>query len=280
MMTINSIRGLRRALVRFRAEGRTIGLVPTMGALHEGHLSLIRRSKKECDVGVVSIFVNPTQFGPREDYARYPRPKALDCRLAREAGADIVFYPSPDEMYPPGHETVVDVPVLSRGLCGASRPGHFRGVATIVAKLFIAVMPDRAYFGEKDFQQTAVIRRMTRDLGLPIAVRVCPTVRAADGLALSSRNQYLSSREREEAVVLYQALREARRQVRAGERSARVLLAQARRRIRSTSGRIDYLECVDAATLEPVQTLRGPSVMAAAVFFGRTRLIDNIALQI
>lgn len=258
-------------------------LVPTMGALHAGHAALIDRARQLAGrrgTVVVSIFVNPTQFGPREDLARYPRPFAADRDLCEQHGADAIFHPTPAAMYPAGYSTFVEESAVSAPLCGVSRPGHFRGVCTVVLKLFQIVQPAMAVFGLKDYQQCAVIRRMVRDLNLPVRIVPVATVREADGLALSSRNRYLSAEERAQAPVLRRALLAARAQVRAGERSA----ARLRRTLVATIGtaplaRLDYAEIVDADSLAAVKTIERPTVAALAVFFGRTRLIDNLALK-
>jgi len=280
MQTIQTIARLRKILETARKTGKTIGFVPTMGAFHQGHLSLIRQCKKENARRVVSIFVNPTQFGPKEDYRQYPRNKRRDCRLAAEAGADIIFYPSADEMYPSGHSTLIDTGDLTRTLCGKSRPGHFHGVATVVAKLFLIVGPDRAYFGQKDYQQTVVIRKMVRDLNFPVRIKVVETMRESDGLAMSSRNIYLTPRERSEAGTLYASLKTAKHEVLEGELSVARIKARIRSMILKTSGRIDYIECVDAQTLRPIKRFDGRCVIAVAIHFGKARLIDNIILQI
>lgn len=276
-----SIAAVRNVLDKARREGRTIGLVPTMGALHEGHLSLIRRARADNELVVVSIFVNPAQFGAGEDLDTYPRDLGRDLRLAEDAGADLVFSPSVAEMYPPGYSTWVDVEGLTEGLCGASRPGHFRGVCTVVAKLFAICGPDRAYFGEKDAQQLAVIKRMVRELNIPVEVASCPTVRETDGLALSSRNTHLSGAERAEAPVIFRALSAARTLVENGERDA----ARLKSEIRSVLGdaglaTVDYVEIVDAASLAPVEVLAGRCLIAVAVWFGDTRLIDNLTVEV
>lgn len=276
---IEKIAEMRRLVKHAHAAGQTVGLVPTMGALHEGHLSLIRRARAENDVVVVSIFVNPTQFGPHEDFARYPRPWERDVRLAEEAGADVVFHPSAEEMYPEGYSTWVEVEGLTEGLCGASRPGHFRGVATVVTKLLHICQPERVYFGQKDAQQLAVIRRMVRDLDFPVEVVDCPTVREADGLALSSRNTYLSPEERAQAPVLYRALREVERLVQTGETQVSELVAAARAVLaKAPLAQVEYVEIVDAESLEPVARVEGPCLVALAVRFGDTRLIDNVLI--
>ena len=280
MKTISSIYALRKILAAHRRKKHTIGFVPTMGALHEGHLSLIRRCRKDDDIVVVSVFVNPTQFGPREDFKLYPRNRANDLALARSAGCDIVFFPSVSAIYPRGKSTTVTVPEVSQGLCGSKRPGHFQGVATIVAKLFNIVQPEHAYFGQKDYQQVVVIKRMVADLNIPLHIHTVPTFREPDGLAMSSRNRYLSPRQRNEAAVIYRSLTLAKSRIAEGERSSVKIKSIIRRQISKTSGRIDYIECADAYTLQPLARLGGKCVIAAAVFFGKARLIDNIVLQI
>ncbi len=255
----------------------TVGLVPTMGALHAGHLSLVELARAETDFVVVSIFVNPTQFGPAEDFSRYPRPLQDDLRKCRRAGVDLVFHPEPAEMYPPGSCTHVEVSRLQEGLCGASRPGHFRGVATVVLKLFNIVEPDFAYFGQKDAQQVRVIQQLVADLNMPTIIRVGPTVRESDGLALSSRNQYLDPSQRENASVLYRALTEAAHRLRQGERDAGSLRRLLVQRIGATPGAVlDYAAVVAADTLQPLTQVQGPTLLALAVRFGNTRLIDNV----
>ena len=260
--------------------GNTIGLVPTMGALHAGHASLIRAAAASCTHVAVSIFVNPTQFGPNEDFSRYPRTFAADCALAEAAGADVVFAPSVEELYPNGPEsTFIEVPALSSRLDGKSRPGHFRGVATVVAKLLIAAEPDRAFFGQKDSAQVAVLRRMVLDLRLATEIVVCPIVREPDGLALSSRNIYLSSEEREWALTLSRAVRQAQALFAAGERRAAKITQAARMTFAEMPQiRVDYIALVDWATLEPVETAAPGSLFAVAAWVGATRLIDNTIL--
>jgi len=256
--------------------GNTIGLVPTMGALHAGHASLIRAAKVSCSQAVVSIFVNPTQFGPNEDFARYPRTFEADCALAQAEGADAVFAPPVEELYPAGAATFVEVEGLSKRLDGGSRPGHFRGVATVVAKLFIASEADRAFFGQKDAAQVAVLRRMVADLRLATEIVVYPIVREPDGLALSSRNAYLSPGERTQALALSRAIRQAEGLVAKGERHASALNAAAREVLAVESAvRVDYIELVDWATLEPVEVAAPGSLFALAAWVGATRLIDN-----
>ncbi|OAT80711.1 pantoate--beta-alanine ligase [Desulfotomaculum copahuensis] len=270
-----------RAFVRLvRARGQTAGLVPTMGYFHQGHLSLMRRAGEVCDAVVVSIFVNPLQFGPQEDFERYPRDFERDAALAEEAGVDAVFVPPALVMYPPGFATHVEVGRLTGCLCGASRPGHFRGVATVVNKLFNIVQPDRAFFGQKDAQQVLVIRRMAADLNLPLEIEAVPTVREADGLAMSSRNVYLDPEQRRAAPVLYQSLQEAEKLVQAGERNAARLRGAVLEKITGAPGaQVDYVEIRSLPDLEPLTELRGPALLALAVRFGATRLIDNTVLN-
>lgn len=272
--TVAQVEAARRA-------GRSVGLVPTMGYLHEGHLSLARRARAENDLVILSIFVNPAQFGPGEDFERYPRDLERDLALAAQAGVDLVFHPEPAKMYEPGHATWVEVQGLTDHLCGSSRPGHFRGVTTVVTKLFGVCRPDRAYFGQKDAQQAYVIRRMVRDLDLGVQIVICPIVREGDGLALSSRNVYLSSEERAQAPALRRALDDVEAYVAAGQRDPAALLAAARDRLSEAPlGRIDYIEVVDTETLGPVALLEGEILVALAVFFGKTRLIDNTVIRL
>ncbi len=257
-------------------QGQRIGLVPTMGALHEGHLSLIRTARKETDFLAVSIFVNPTQFDPGEDYDRYPRDLERDLELCRAEGVDLVFTPEPHAMYPKEHVTYVIQERLSQHLCGLSRPGFFHGVCTVVAKLFNLLLPDVAYFGQKDYQQSAVIRRMVVDLNMPVEIRVLPTVREEDGLAVSSRNGYLSPEERREATYLHKALERARALVAEGRTDAAELKKAMQEEVaRAPSAQVDYIAVVDAETLENVQEVSGRAVAALAVWIGDTRLIDN-----
>ncbi|MER3420693.1 MAG: pantoate--beta-alanine ligase [Chloroflexota bacterium] len=257
-----------------------LGFVPTMGYLHEGHLALVRRARAECPSVVVSIFVNPTQFGPREDFARYPRDPERDLALLEKEGVDLVFMPEAAEMYPPGFDTWVEVGTITRRLEGRARPGHFRGVATVVCKLFNIVQPRRAYFGEKDAQQLRVVRKMVRDLDMPIEIVPVPTVREPDGLALSSRNVYLSPDERRQALALSAALRLAQELVAQGERRAAVLRARMRRRIRQEpDARIDYVSVADAETLEELTVVDRPALVSLAVRIGATRLIDNVVVE-
>jgi pantoate--beta-alanine ligase len=263
-----------------RSGGNSVGLVPTMGALHAGHASLIRAATASCSYVAVSIFVNPTQFGPNEDFARYPRTFDADCALTEAEGADVVFAPTVEELYPRGAATFVDVEDLSNRLDGASRPGHFRGVATVVSKLLIAAEPDRAFFGQKDAVQCAIVRRMAADLRLATEIVVCPIVREPDGLALSSRNVYLSPAERIQALVLSRAVRQAEASVASGERRARSLLDAARKTLAAEPGvRTDYSALVDWATLEPVEIAAPGTLFAVAASVGKTRLIDNTILS-
>ena len=269
-----------RALCRSAKSGRKrLGLVPTMGALHEGHLSLVRAAREKTDVIATSIFVNPTQFGPTEDFSRYPRALEKDCAILEREGVEFVFAPAVEEMYPAGAVTWVTVEGLSDRLCGKSRPGHFRGVATVVAKLFHIIEPDAAFFGQKDAAQHAIIRKMVRDLDMPVAIEVCPIVREADGLALSSRNTYLNTEERKSALVLYRSLQCAQELFRTGERNSAKLIAAARQEFASESNvRLDYFKIVNPDSLEHVLDTSSPSLAAVAAYVGNTRLIDNIVL--
>jgi pantoate--beta-alanine ligase len=280
MEVIRAIAMARKACDAARSAGRTVGFVPTMGAFHDGHLSLMRRARDERDAVVVSIFVNPLQFGPGEDLSRYPRDEERDLSMARELEVEVVFAPNVEEMYPAGHQEVtVDPGPLGERLEGARRPGHFRGVATVVAKLFDVVGPSTAYFGEKDAQQLAVVRRMVRDLSLPIDVVGSPTVREPDGLATSSRNAYLSPEQREAAGCLFLALSEAAEMARGGERDAATLVAAMAREMGATpEARIDYAAVVDEETFEEVGMITGPVRALVAARFGETRLIDNLLL--
>jgi pantoate--beta-alanine ligase len=284
MRILRTVAELRRWSRALRvAGGNTLGLVPTMGALHAGHAALIRAARASSTHVAVSLFVNPTQFGPNEDYARYPRAFEADCALAAAEGADVLFAPTAEELYPNGpNSTFVEVPTLSDRLDGQSRPGHFRGVATVVAKLFIAAEPDRAFFGQKDAAQVAVLRRMTADLLLATGIVVCPIVRDADGLALSSRNAYLTPAQRTQALTLSRAVRQVESLVAQGERRASMLLASAHGVFAAEPSepefRIDYIVLVNAATLEPVDTAIPGTLFAVAAWVGSTRLIDNAIL--
>lgn len=275
-----AIDAVRQAVTAARGRGLTVGLVPTMGALHEGHASLLRAARAETGFVVASIFVNPTQFGPKEDLARYPRPFAADLEVCEKEKVDLVFAPGPGTMYPPGFCTYVEVHGLQDGLCGASRPGHFRGVATVVLKLFNIVQPDVAYFGQKDAQQARIIAQMVRDLDVPVRLHICPIVREPDGLALSSRNRYLDPEQRRHAPALAQALTAARQRIVAGERDGEVIRQTLAERIAAIPGAaLDYAEVVDAGTLRPLGRLAGDVLLAVAVKFGTTRLIDNLLVN-
>ncbi|TLY33637.1 MAG: pantoate--beta-alanine ligase [Nitrospirae bacterium] len=274
IQTVHAMRSWSRGLQR---EGVTIGLVPTMGALHEGHRSLIRAARLACDASAVSIFVNPLQFGPLEDFDRYPRSLAQDLSLCQSAGVDAVFIPRAQEMYPPDFETAVSVQRLTRRYEGLSRPGHFGGVTTVVMKLLNIVRPDKAFFGQKDYQQTVVVEQLVKDLNLDTEIVVRPTVRETDGLALSSRNRHLSPEERKAATVLYRALSDGRELIRAGERSVKKVEAAMTRLIWAEPlARLDYLAVADPITLDEVRSVRGRVVLLLAVWIGKSRLIDNL----
>jgi pantoate--beta-alanine ligase len=279
MQIIKTTQALHTWARRAHKNSRTVGLVPTMGALHEGHLSLIRAAKAACDFTAVSLFVNPTQFGPKEDFAKYPRTFASDWELLSKTGVDVLFAPPEEEMYPPGASTFVEVTGLSDRLDGKSRPGHFRGVATIVSKLFAAAEPDRAYFGQKDAAQIAVLRRMVTDLRLPVEIVVCPIVREADGLAMSSRNRFLSVKERGQALVLCRAVSKVQQLHKSGTTQSAKLIAAAQSVIATQPAvRVDYIAAVDWATLEPVEEAVPGTLFAVAAWVGETRLIDNVIL--
>src|ERR1700722_5747641 len=263
-----------------RCAGKRLGFVPTMGALHEGHLSLVRAARAACDTVAASIFVNPTQFGPNEDLATYPRSFERDREWLEREGVEFLFAPAVEEIYPPGAVTWVTVEELSDKLDGRSRPGHFRGVATVVAKLFNIVEPDAVFFGQKDAAQVAIVRRMVRDLRLPVEIVVCPIVREADGLAMSSRNAYLDARQRRQALVLQRSLKRVKQISDAGERDAARLIAAGREEfVRESSVQLDYFEIVNPETLEPVEHTSGGALVAVAAFVGTTRLIDNVVIQ-
>ena len=281
MITIvKTIEEVRAQVKAWRAEGLTVGLVPTMGYLHEGHQSLIARSVAENDRTVVSDFVNPIQFGPTEDLATYPRDIERDAALCESTGANLIFHPEADEMYAPDFCTYVDMDHLTKGLCGKTRPIHFRGVCTVVSKLFHIVQPDRAYFGQKDAQQLAVIRRMVRDLNMPLTIVGCPIIREEDGLAKSSRNTYLSTEERKAALCLSRGLNKGKAAVEAGETNAEKVKAIITAEIEAEPlSRIDYVEIVDWNNLEPVSSTEGSILAAVAVYIGKTRLIDNFIIE-
>jgi pantoate--beta-alanine ligase len=280
-MRIETINELRNFLDSQRNAGKTVGLVPTMGFLHEGHLSLIRKAKEENDIVVVSDFVNPTQFAPNEDFESYPRNIERDTEMAENAGADVIFYPSVSEMYPAGSSTFVTVEGgITNVLCGASRPTHFKGVTTVVNMLFNIVEPNRAYFGQKDAQQAAILMKMVNDLHLRVKLVVCPIVREKDGLALSSRNTYLSAEERKQAVVLSQALQLAEEAFANGEKNGTTLIALITNKIKEMPlARIDYVSIYSYPALEAISTVSERAIAAVAVYFGKTRLIDNVILD-
>jgi len=280
MKIIKTKRELREELNKHRKENKTIGFVPTMGYLHEGHLSLIRKSAQENDITVVSIFVNPTQFGPNEDFEKYPRDLERDAKLAESAGADYIFNPEVSEMYPEGYLTYCYVKDITKKLCGKSRPTHFEGVTTVCLKLFNIVRPNRAYFGQKDAQQLAVIKRMVKDLDLELEIVPCPIVRDYDNLALSSRNVYLSQEERKEALCLSKSLFEAKRMIDGGERDSAKIKEKMKKIIGASKlAKIDYVEIVDADTLEDNAAIKDNTLIAVAAYFGSTRLIDNIIIH-
>ena len=278
MKTVTSLADLRAARLSFLG---TVGLVPTMGFLHEGHLSLIRKAKTECDHVIVTIFVNPTQFGPSEDLSKYPRDLERDLSLIEPLGTDLVWMPTPEIMYPPGFQTWVEVETMTKPLEGAMRPGHFRGVTTVVAKLFNATQPHKAYFGQKDAQQVAVIRQMAVDLNFPIEITICPTVREPDGLAMSSRNKYLDEDERKAATVLYRSLTAAKELYEVGERDAEKIRGKMKEVLAGEPlARMQYVSCADYDTLEELDTIiKGRALLSMAVFLGKTRLIDNFILS-
>ena len=280
MQIVRGVREMQRVCRELRLGGAVLGLVPTMGALHAGHLSLVRRARAECDVVAVSIFVNPLQFAPGEDLARYPRTFAEDCALLEAAGVEVVFAPETEEMYPAGAVTTVTVGEIGDRLDGVSRPGHFTGVATVVAKLLHVVGPGRAYFGQKDAAQLAVLRRMVRDLNFDLELVGCEIVRDADGLALSSRNKYLDAVERAQALVLRRSLLAIEQSIAGGERASAALLREGLRVLDAVEGvRVDYLAVVDAETLKPVATADAGTLVAVAAWVGETRLIDNFLVR-
>jgi len=280
MLIIRTVQKMQAYSKEMRRKGKRTGFVPTMGALHEGHLSLIRRARKDNDLVVVSIFVNPCQFGPREDFKKYPRNFKHDASLCKNERVDCIFYPAVQEMYPGNYKTFISVEGLSDALCGKSRPGHFRGVATVVAKLFNIIQPDNAYFGQKDAQQSVIIKKMAADLNMPVSIKVIPTVRDKDGLALSSRNRYLSVREKQDAKVLSQALKLARLLVDGGQRSAQRVAERMKQLIqKKKSLKIEYISLVDADNLVPLTRISGSCIIALAAKVGKTRLIDNLIIR-
>ncbi len=279
MVLVKTIKEVKELVNKWKSEGQSVGLVPTMGYLHEGHKSLIERSVKENDRTVVSVFVNPIQFGPNEDLATYPRDIESDKKLCESVGADLIFNPEPSEMYGDRFCTHVDMSILTEDLCGASRPGHFRGVQTVVLKLFNIAMPNKAYFGEKDAQQLAVIKRMVEDLNVNVEIVGCPIVREADGLAKSSRNTYLSVEEREAATIINKALTIGKELIKNGERDTKTVIDKIIAVINSEPmANIEYIKIVDLLTIKPVEKINGSVLCAAAVRFGTTRLIDNFSI--
>lgn len=281
MQLIQTVEEMQQRAESLRLAGKKIGVVPTMGFLHEGHLSLIRKAKTLSDVVITTIFVNPTQFAPTEDLASYPRDLQRDLKLATEAGSEIVFHPAPEEMYPTGYLTYVSVEEMTQVLCGASRPTHFRGVTTIVAKLFNITKPHIAVFGQKDAQQALVLQRMVKDLNFDLELVIAPIVRESDGLAMSSRNLYLSAEERQQAVILSQTLEMARKAIESGENNAERIQQQIVQQIRQKPlAEIDYVSLVSTKNLQPVTKLKGEILVALAVKFGKARLIDNIIIKI
>jgi pantoate--beta-alanine ligase len=277
MKVVKNIKEMQSISESLRKTGKSIGFVPTMGYLHDGHMSLVERARKENDIVVMSIFVNPVQFAPGEDFERYPRDIERDKKIAREKGVDYLFVPEVSEMYPEGYSTYVEVEGITETLCGAKRPGHFRGVATVVTKLFNIIRPHRAYFGKKDFQQLKVIERLVKDLNFDIEIVGCPIVREKDGLAMSSRNVYLSPEERESALSLYRALKLAKELIEKGEKNPEVIKSKMEEFILSHPHvkAIDYIEIVDSETLKPVNEVKEGTLIALAVFVGNARLIDN-----
>ena len=281
MKIIRSIKNMQKYAAAIKRRGKTIGFVPTMGYLHEGHFSLARQARMDTDVVVMSIFLNPIQFGPKEDFKKYPRDFRRDCRLAQKAGIDVIFYPSQKAMYPKDYQTYVEVQELSRRLCGKSRPSHFKGVATVVIKLFNITKPDIAYFGQKDAQQAVIINRMARDLNMDLRIRMMPVLREPDGLAMSSRNVYLSPTQRKEALVLKKALQKARSMINSDEIHSRAIISRMRRMINKIPAlKIDYISIVDFNTLRDLEVVKGKVLIALAVkTAGDIRLIDNIILR-
>lgn len=280
MEVLKTIKEVRAAVSSARADGKRIGLVPTMGALHAGHVSLIDRAVADCDFVVVSIFVNPTQFGPNEDFDKYPRDLDADAAICEKAVADIIFAPSASEMYPSANSTWVNVEGITDHLCGASRAGHFRGVTTVCTKLFNIVCPDKAFFGQKDAQQAVVIKRMVADLNMPMEIVVCPTVRQEDGLALSSRNKYLSETERKDALLISKSLKACDKAISDGETDCKTLIGLMKGIISSGAIDIEYLSIVDTQTLQNVSKIEGQTLVAIAGRVGKTRLIDNIFVDL
>jgi pantoate--beta-alanine ligase len=281
MITVSSIAKTRKIIARARNAGKTIGFVPTMGALHAGHIALVKKAKKECDFTAVSIFVNPAQFGPNEDYRKYPRPFQSDTAILAKEKVDLLFYPSPNEMYPQGFSTFIEENFLSKVMCGRSRPGHFKGVCTVVAKLFNIITPDIAYFGHKDYQQAKIIEKIAKDLNFAVKIAVLPTIREKDGLAMSSRNAYLNSEQRKNATCLYSALMLAKLLIEKGERSPGKIINEIKKIINLTpQARLDYVIIAGAQTLRELKIIEGKVLIALAVFIANTRLIDNLVLDV
>lgn len=279
MRVISSPQKIQQYCLSLRRRGKTIAVVPTMGTLHDGHLTLLHRARKKADVVILTIFVNPTQFGPKEDFKKYPRDQWGDLAKAKSAGVDVVFMPEVDQMYPPGYQTYVEVTQVSGELCGRSRPTHFKGVTTIVLKLFHLTQPHFAFFGLKDYQQYCVIKTMVKDLNLPIEVIGVPTVREADGLAMSSRNQYLDLQQRKSALCLYRGLQKVREEIKNGNIFIQNLLELLKKEIKPEVTKIDYISCMDADTIEPLTIYKlKKTLFALAVFIGKTRLIDNMVV--
>ncbi len=280
MKVVKTIQEVRAQVQEWRKEGLTVGLVPTMGYLHEGHQSLIRKSVSENDRTVVSVFVNPIQFGPNEDLEAYPRDLNRDMKAVEEAGGDLIFHPEPSEMYPGHFTSFIDTTETTELLCGAVRPIHFRGVCTVVGKLFNIVLPDKAYFGQKDAQQLATIRRFVRDLNFPVEIVACPIVREEDGLAKSSRNTYLNPQERQAALILSKSLKLGKAAIEQGERSAQRIIDIIRQNLQTEPlARVDYVEVVDFENIQRVETIQGETLVAIAVYIGKTRLIDNFIIK-
>jgi len=281
MKIIKSVKQMSLISKKLRGSRKTIGFILTMGYLHEGHISLIRKARKENNIVVVSIYVNPAQFGPKEDFKKYPRNIKMDTTLCEKCGVDIIFAPSDKDMYPQGYVTYINVEKLSEGLCGTKRPGHFKGVTTVVSKLFNIVKPSAAYFGQKDAQQALIINKMAQDLNMGIKIKIMPTVREPGGLAMSSRNAYLSVDEKKDALVLYKALQKAKSMIESREYRAKNIVGEMRRLIKTKKSiRIDYIEIVSANDLKPVDKIKRKVLIALAVFTGKTRLIDNMIVRV
>jgi pantoate--beta-alanine ligase len=281
MKVAKTIKSVRKLVNAARRKGKRIGFVPTMGALHIGHISLIKKARQQTDFIVVSIFVNPTQFGPSEDFKKYPRPIKSDLAICRKASVDVVFAPSSQEIYPDENLTWVNVEKLTKQLCGRFRPGHYRGVATVCSKLFNIVAPDVAFFGQKDAQQAIVIKRMVADLNMPLKIVVCPTVRQADGLAVSSRNQYLTRQQKKDATFLYRALKKSESLIKTGTNRSKTVIGEMKKVLKQVpSIKIEYISIVDTETLQELDKITGRVLIAMAVKIGSTRLIDNILLDV